>query len=51
MSDAILLDIEAGDEVIVPTFTFPSTANAFVLRGVSLMSGGACHAGTSAPAT
>jgi dTDP-4-amino-4,6-dideoxygalactose transaminase len=30
---ALLLDIEAGDEVIVPSFTFVSTANAFVLRG------------------
>jgi dTDP-4-amino-4,6-dideoxygalactose transaminase len=30
---AILLDIQPGDEVIVPSFTFPSTVNAFVLRG------------------
>jgi dTDP-4-amino-4,6-dideoxygalactose transaminase len=30
---ALLLDLEAGDEVIVPSFTFVSTANAFVLRG------------------
>jgi dTDP-4-amino-4,6-dideoxygalactose transaminase len=30
---ALLLDIKPGDEVIVPTFTFPSTINAFVLRG------------------
>jgi dTDP-4-amino-4,6-dideoxygalactose transaminase len=30
---AILLDIMPGDEVIVPAFTFVSTANAFVLRG------------------
>jgi dTDP-4-amino-4,6-dideoxygalactose transaminase len=30
---AILCDIQAGDEVIVPSFTFVSTANAFVLRG------------------
>ncbi|WP_245844173.1 dTDP-4-amino-4,6-dideoxygalactose transaminase [Nibricoccus aquaticus] len=30
---AILLDIQTGDEVIVPSFTFVSTANAFVLRG------------------
>jgi dTDP-4-amino-4,6-dideoxygalactose transaminase len=30
---ALLLDIKAGDEVIVPSFTFSSTANAFVLRG------------------
>ena len=30
---AILLDYQPGDEVIVPSFTFTSTANAFVLRG------------------
>ena len=30
---ALLLDIKPGDEVIVPSFTFPSAANAFVLRG------------------
>ena len=30
---AILIDIEAGDEIVMPSFTFVSTANAFVLRG------------------
>lgn len=30
---ALLLDIEQGDEVILPSYTFVSTANAFVLRG------------------
>lgn len=30
---ALLLDIEPGDEIIMPSFTFVSTANAFVLRG------------------
>ncbi|MDF2690482.1 MAG: rffA [Gammaproteobacteria bacterium] len=30
---AILADIQPGDEVIMPSFTFVSTANAFVLRG------------------
>lgn len=30
---AILLDIQPGDEVIVPSFTFVTTINAFVLRG------------------
>jgi dTDP-4-amino-4,6-dideoxygalactose transaminase len=30
---ALLLDIVPGDEVILPSFTFVSTANAFVLRG------------------
>jgi dTDP-4-amino-4,6-dideoxygalactose transaminase len=31
---ALLLDLQPGDEVIVPSFTFVSTVNAFVLRGV-----------------
>ncbi len=30
---ALLLDLRAGDEVIVPSFTFPSVANSFLLRG------------------
>ena len=30
---AILLDFKPGDEVIMPSYTFVSTANAFVLRG------------------
>jgi dTDP-4-amino-4,6-dideoxygalactose transaminase len=30
---AILADIQPGDEIIMPSFTFVSTANAFVLRG------------------
>jgi len=30
---AILLDISPGDEIIMPSFTFVSTANAFVMRG------------------
>ncbi len=32
---AILLDTAAGDEIIMPSFTFVSTANAFVLRGAT----------------
>ena len=32
---AILADIKVGDEVIMPSFTFVSTANAFVLRGAT----------------
>jgi dTDP-4-amino-4,6-dideoxygalactose transaminase len=32
---AILADIQPGDEVIIPSYTFVSTANAFVLRGAS----------------
>lgn len=31
---ALLLDLQPGDEVIFPSFTFVSTVNAFVLRGV-----------------
>ena len=34
---AILLDIQPGDEVIMPSFTFVSTANAFVLRGARIV--------------
>lgn len=30
---ALLLDLKSGDEVILPSYTFVSTANAFVLRG------------------
>ncbi len=33
---ALLWDIEPGDEVILPSFTFVSTANAFALRGATL---------------
>lgn len=34
---AILLNIGPGDEVIMPSFTFVSTANPFVLRGATLV--------------
>ncbi|MBR3200909.1 MAG: dTDP-4-amino-4,6-dideoxygalactose transaminase [Mogibacterium sp.] len=34
---AILTEVGPGDEVILPSFTFVSTANAFVLRGASLV--------------
>ena len=34
---AILIDIQSGDEVIVPSYTFVSTANAFVLRGATIV--------------
>lgn len=34
---AILIDIKPGDEVIVPSYTFVSTANAFVLRGAKII--------------
>ena len=32
---ALLLDVQPGDEVVVPTFTFTSTANAYVLFGAT----------------
>jgi len=34
---AILLDIKNGDEIIMPSYTFVSTANAFVLRGAKIV--------------
>ncbi|MFX4267576.1 dTDP-4-amino-4,6-dideoxygalactose transaminase [Aliarcobacter butzleri] len=34
---ALLLDIKDGDEVIMPSYTFVSTANAFVLRGAKIV--------------
>jgi dTDP-4-amino-4,6-dideoxygalactose transaminase len=34
---ALILDIEPGDEVIMPSYTFVSTANAFVLRGAKIV--------------
>jgi dTDP-4-amino-4,6-dideoxygalactose transaminase len=34
---AILIGIEPGDEVIMPSYTFVSTANAFVLRGAKIV--------------
>ncbi|MBX2905396.1 MAG: dTDP-4-amino-4,6-dideoxygalactose transaminase [Taibaiella sp.] len=34
---ALLIDIKPGDEVIMPSFTFVSTANAFVLRGAKIV--------------
>src|SRR5262245_47795594 len=33
----LLLNLRPGDEVILPTFTFVSTANAFVLRGAKVV--------------
>ncbi|WP_261134121.1 dTDP-4-amino-4,6-dideoxygalactose transaminase [Bacillus sp. Marseille-Q3570] len=33
---ALLTDIQEGDEVIMPSYTFVSTANAFVLRGATI---------------
>lgn len=34
---AILIDTKLGDEIIMPSFTFVSTANAFVLRGAKIV--------------
>ena len=34
---AILLNIKPGDEIIMPSYTFVSTANAFVLRGAKII--------------
>ncbi len=34
---ALLCDLQPGDEVILPSFTFSSTANAFLLRGAKLV--------------
>ncbi len=34
---SILINIEPGDEVIIPSYTFVSTANAFVLRGAKVV--------------
>jgi dTDP-4-amino-4,6-dideoxygalactose transaminase len=34
---ALLIDTRPGDEIIIPSFTFVSTANAFVLRGATIV--------------
>ncbi len=34
---AILIDIKKGDEIIIPSYTFVSSANAFVLRGAKIV--------------
>ena len=34
---ALLLDIRPGDEVVMPSYTFSATANAFVLRGATIV--------------
>jgi dTDP-4-amino-4,6-dideoxygalactose transaminase len=43
---AILISIESGDEVIIPSYTFVSTANAFVLRGAKIIF---CDSGQNNP--
>lgn len=40
---ALLLNIQPGDEVIMPAYTFVSTANAFVLRGAIPVWADSCH--------
>tara|TARA_B100000029_G_scaffold200506_1_gene198844 strand:+ start:262 stop:1386 length:1125 start_codon:yes stop_codon:yes gene_type:complete len=34
---ALILDIKNGDEIIMPSYTFPSTANPFLLRGAKIV--------------
>src|SRR5882724_11578644 len=34
---ALLIDVKEGDEIIMPSYTFVSTANAFVLRGATII--------------
>ena len=34
---SLLIDVKPGDEIIMPSFTFVSTANAFVLRGAKIV--------------
>ena len=34
---ALLLNIKEGDEIIMPSYTFVSTANAFILRGAKII--------------
>jgi len=34
---ALLIDLKEGDEVIMPSYTFVSTSNAFVLRGAKIV--------------
>ncbi|HIU20381.1 MAG TPA: dTDP-4-amino-4,6-dideoxygalactose transaminase [Candidatus Limiplasma stercoravium] len=40
---ALLMDIQPGDEVVMPSFTFVSTANAFVLRGADIVFADICE--------
>lgn len=40
---ALLIGIQPGDEVIIPSYTFVSTANAFVLRGATIVFADSCQ--------
>jgi len=42
-ASALLLNLEPGDEVIVPSYTFVSTANAFALRGAQIVFADSCQ--------
>ena len=48
---ALLLDIQPGDEVIVPSFTFVSAVNAFVLRGARPIFADSCPSTLNLDAT
>jgi dTDP-4-amino-4,6-dideoxygalactose transaminase len=37
LTPALLIDIQPGDEIIMPSYTFVSTANAFALRGAKIV--------------
>lgn len=39
---ALLMNIQPGDEIIMPSYTFVSTANAFVLRGAKIVFADSC---------
>lgn len=39
---ALLIDVQPGDEIILPSYTFVSTANAFILRGANLVFADSC---------
>lgn len=40
---ALLIDTKSGDEIIMPSYTFVSTANAFVLRGANIVFADSCN--------
>ena len=39
---ALLIGVEPGDEIIIPSYTFTSTANAFILRGAKVVFADSC---------
>lgn len=48
---AILIDTQPGDEIIIPSYTFVSTANAFVLRGAHVVFADSSHHNPNIDAT